>query len=165
MIHGNTTKLRQHHRTWTSLVLIVLVIGFDLFPAVVAYPKEESTDDYDAVPWIEEGETGGPHYLRKAVIFNQDHSLGTREARELQAISSNCNSVRSKDDYYSTELQLYYVYEVEFEDHAKSRSLAGLEAVITAAVMEAFVDACDLLDRPLYQVKTNMRHQFSKDGT
>ncbi len=81
-----------------------------------------------------------------------------------QTTSSNCKSFRPMEDYYTAELQLYYVYWVEFAASAKSRSLAGLEAAITSSIANAFVDFCDVLDRPMVKVKANMRHQFSKDG-
>lgn len=107
------------------------------------------------------------------------HSHDTRLLRGLETIpsrhlftndsrppttSSQCTAVRTVDDYYTAELQLYYVYAVEFAAHAKSRSLAGLEAVITTAILESLADLCDELDRPMYKVLTTMRHQFSKDG-
>ena len=90
--------------------------------------------------------------------------LSTDDTRR-QTSSSQCQAVRTVDDYYTAELQLYYVYAVEFAAHAKSRSLAGLEAVVTTAIMQSLAEFCDEMDRPMYKVLTTMRHQFSKDGT
>jgi hypothetical protein len=106
------------------------------------------------------------HYLRgsTAMSFN-DPSSSSR--RNTVVSTNNCGAERRREDYYTAELHLYYVYSVEFEPDASSNSppsLTGMEAAITSAVSDAFMDACDLLDRPMYKVKTNMRHQFSKDG-
>ena len=96
------------------------------------------------------------------------HGHETNSSRHLftdDSTASKCEAVRPVDEYYTAELQLYYVYAVEFAAHAKSRSLAGLEAVITTAISESLADFCDEMDRPMYKVLTTMRHQFSKDGT
>lgn len=106
------------------------------------------------------------HHANNATLHHlRGNVVNVIDRRQLQDVDSNCNAIRSREDYYSAELQLYYMYTVEFQSNAKSRSLTGLEALITSSVMEVFVDECDLLDRPLYQVKTNMRHKFSKEGT
>lgn len=84
---------------------------------------------------------------------------------QRRILSSNCKSFRPIEDYYTAELQLFYVYSVEFASNAKSRSLTGMEAAITSSIMDTLVDYCDLLDRPMYKVKSSLRHQFSKDGT
>jgi hypothetical protein len=63
---------------------------------------------------------------------------------------------------YQAELQLLYKYLVEFESGG-SRSLRGLEDAIAHAVAQE-LDTCDAMDRPLYKVKTNTQHDFSKSG-
>lgn len=82
-------------------------------------------------------------------------------ARGPTLTTTSCNVVRLED--YHAELQLVYAYLVEFAS-GSSRSLRGLEDVVTHAVAQE-LDACDDMDRPLYRVKTNTRHEFSKDGT
>ena len=74
--------------------------------------------------------------------------------------TTKCNVVRSDD--YQAELQLVYSYLVEFRAGG-SRSLHGLEQAISQAVA-AELNSCDEMDRPMYKVKTNTRHEFSKDG-
>jgi hypothetical protein len=89
-----------------------------------------------------------------------------RGARLLQTTPSaltttNCNAIRQED--YQAELQLVYEYLVEFKKGG-SRSLHGIETAITHAVAQN-LDTCDALDRPLYKIKANTRHTFSKTGT
>jgi hypothetical protein len=83
-------------------------------------------------------------------------------ARQLQGPSlttARCNMIRIED--YQAELQLLYEYEVEFALDSP-RSLTGMELLIAHAVVQE-LDMCDEYDRPLYKVKTNARHAFSKD--
>jgi hypothetical protein len=83
-------------------------------------------------------------------------------ARQLQGPSlttARCNMIRIED--YQAELQLLYEYEVEFALDSP-RSLTSMELLIAHAVVQE-LDICDEYDRPLYKVKTNARHAFSKD--
>lgn len=75
--------------------------------------------------------------------------------------TTECDNIRVEP--YSAELQLLYEYSAEFEA-GKSSSLAGLETAVAHAVALE-LDMCDELGRPLYKVKTNTRHTFSKTGT
>jgi hypothetical protein len=74
--------------------------------------------------------------------------------------TTNCNAIRLED--YRAELQLVYKYVVEFAAGG-SRSLIGLQQAIAHAVAQE-LNSCDILDRPLYKVKTTTQHAFSKDG-
>jgi hypothetical protein len=74
--------------------------------------------------------------------------------------TTNCNAIRLED--YQAELQLVYKYLVEFAAGG-SRSLHGLQQAITHAVAQE-LDSCDILDRPLYKIKTTTQHAFSKVG-
>lgn len=74
--------------------------------------------------------------------------------------TTGCNVIRSDD--YKAELQLVYSYLVEFAA-GSSRSLRGLEDAIVHAVAQE-MSSCDEFDRPLYKVRTNTQHVFSKDG-
>jgi hypothetical protein len=77
--------------------------------------------------------------------------------------TTQCNVIRFEDYVYAAELQLVYSYLVEFAA-GSSRSLAGVEDAISHAVAQA-LDSCDVLDRPMYEVKMNTHHELSKDGT
>jgi hypothetical protein len=85
--------------------------------------------------------------------------------RTLDATSTvsttNCEKMRSEP--YSAELQLVYEYSAEFEA-GKTKTLTGLEAAVAHAVASE-LDMCDDFGRPLYKVKTNTRHGYSKTGT
>jgi hypothetical protein len=88
---------------------------------------------------------------------------GPKPQRSLQGptlTTTNCNVIRLDD--YQAELQLLYKYLVEFESGG-SRSLHGLEDAIAHAVAQE-LDTCDAMDRPLYKVKTNTQHDFSRTG-
>jgi len=141
---------------WWSLVLVWM--GFVIIPNA----KSLETSEYLRGSAVFDAQT-----MSIAATSNNNNNNNSEDYRRKTQtlVKSNCSAVRSQDNYYSGELKLYYTYSVEFSAQTESQSLSGLEALITYSVMEAFVDACDLLDRPLYHVKTNMPHQFSKNGT
>ena len=75
--------------------------------------------------------------------------------------TAECSATRGASDYPS-ELQLVYVYLVEFKSKSQS-SLQKVADALSIAIANA-LDECDFFDRPLFQVKTTARHEFSKTG-
>ena len=78
----------------------------------------------------------------------------------LSLSTTKCSAIRQ--DNYQGELQLIYSYEVEFSA-GSSRSLNGISDALSYAVAKSF-SSCDILHRPEYKVRTNIRHEISKDG-
>ena len=75
--------------------------------------------------------------------------------------TTKCNAIRTES--YKAELQLFYTYSVEFGP-GSSRKLDGMEEAIAYIVAQA-LDSCDIMGRPIYQVKTTTPHKVSKDRT
>ena len=124
----------------------------------------EATSPWQWMHWKGNANSLHSHPTKPDWYSRGNESLPHRHLFADDSNSSHCQAFRTVDDYYTAELQLYYIYAVEFSAHAQSRSLAGLEAVITTAISESLADFCDEMDRPMYKVLTTMRHQFSKDG-
>jgi hypothetical protein len=87
-------------------------------------------------------------------------NLRSRSLSDSAISTTDCSNIRLEP--YQAQLQLVYEYSVEFEGGQIS-DLSGLERAIAYAV--AFeLNMCDDLDRPLYKIKTNTRHNYSKTG-
>jgi hypothetical protein len=100
-------------------------------------------------------------YLRGNHVAERRKQSSWRRLPAPTLTTTRCNVIRHED--YQAELQLVYSYLVEFAA-GSSRSLSGVERAITHAVAEE-LDDCDVIDRPLYKVKTNTRHAISKGRT
>jgi hypothetical protein len=100
-------------------------------------------------------------HLRGNHVVERRQESSWRRLPAPTLTTTRCNVIRLED--YQAELQLVYSYLVEFAT-GSSRSLSGVETAITHAVAQE-LDDCDIIDRPLYKVKTNTRHAFSKERT
>lgn len=100
-------------------------------------------------------------HLRGNHVVERRQESSWRRLNAPTLTTTRCNAIHLED--YQAELQLVYSYLVEFAA-GSSRSLSGIETAITHAVAQE-LDDCDVIDRPLYKVKTNTRHAFSKERT
>ena len=100
-------------------------------------------------------------HLRGNHVVERRQESSWRRLTAPTLTTTRCNAIHLED--YQAELQLVYSYLVEFAAGG-SRSLSGIERAITHAVAQE-LDDCDIIDRPLYKVKTNTRHAFSKKRT
>ena len=88
---------------------------------------------------------------------------GRRVLRGVKMRStSQCNGLKDASEYDS-ELQLLYIYLIEFVGTGPP-DLTALEDAVSVAIASVLKD-CDLFDRPMYVVKTNTKHELSKTGT
>jgi hypothetical protein len=101
------------------------------------------------------------------LLFVHPTAAVTKTGKFIQIrnlLSSNCTDVRPPDEYYADKLDLFYAYSVEFGSTGTAKSLAGLELAITSVVVELLANECDMMDRPMYKVKSDAKHYFAHDG-
>jgi hypothetical protein len=96
----------------------------------------------------------------KVVLESRKTLRFKRKLRGSTLTTTKCSVIRR--DGYQGELQLVYSYEVEFSAES-SLSLDGIADALAYAVTKR-LSSCDILNRPEYKVKTNIRHVISKDG-
>ena len=94
--------------------------------------------------------------ISKSLVTNS--LRGGRTLSGSTITTPNCDAIRITS--YPAELQLFYTYSVEFNDDLLLNDME--RAIAIAVALE--LDMCDVDGRPVYKVKTDTKHSFSKSG-